>query len=95
MRYYDYHEKPFRGFGAPLFFRADSARIEVRIAFERISPSPGMPIWACQSANVYVGPRTDGKYLGLIAPPPCTPTTWACTAPRRRCGPSSPASNTK
>ena len=51
--------------GARLAFRTDSPRFELSISFRSIGPDVGMSIYACQSADVFVG----GKYLGLATPP--------------------------
>lgn len=54
--------------GARLGFRTDAAEFSVRIEFETFSPDIGMSIWAAQSANVFIGPRQQARYAGLVMP---------------------------
>lgn len=54
--------------GARVAFRTDSPTFRVHIDFETMSPDPGMSIYSCQSANVFIGERTHARYAGLVQP---------------------------
>lgn len=54
--------------GARLCFRTDAQEITLRISYETMSLDLGMSMYAAQGANVFVGPRKEMRYLGVVAP---------------------------
>lgn len=56
-----------RPMGARLGFRTNAEKFTLKIEFETLGVDVGMSIYACQSAYVFVGDKTNSKYLGLMA----------------------------
>lgn len=54
--------------GARVRFRTDSKNIHIKIEFETLSVDIGMPIYACQSADVYIGAYGSARYAGHVCP---------------------------
>lgn len=54
--------------GARLRFRTDSKNLEIKIAFETLTVDIGMAIYACQSADVYIGSYGATRYAGHVFP---------------------------
>ncbi|MBQ8510475.1 MAG: hypothetical protein IJ493_11275 [Clostridia bacterium] len=55
--------------GARICFRTNSPKLTVKMELETFSPDVGMSIFACQSANVLIGPRPTARFAGLVNPP--------------------------
>lgn len=53
---------------ARLGFRTDAAEFTVTVEVEVMHIDRGMAIYACQSANVYVGRGKDARFVGLVPP---------------------------
>ena len=54
--------------GTRVCMRTNSKTVKVVMDFETYSPDIGMSIFACQSANVYIGSHADSKFMGLVNP---------------------------
>ena len=54
--------------GARLCFRTNSERFKITVKLERNVPDMGMSMYACTSANVFVGRGKDTRFLGLVHP---------------------------
>lgn len=57
-----------RCIGARLAFRTDARSLTLRLKFATLSFDIGMSIYACQSANIMVGPRREARLAGLVCP---------------------------
>jgi len=55
--------------GARLCFRTAAKKFKVRMTLETLSPDIGMSLFACQSANVLIGDRSEAMFGGLVTPP--------------------------
>lgn len=55
--------------GARLCFRTDSANVSVKMTLRTLSPDIGMSLFACQSIEVFFGPRGKARFAGLVTPP--------------------------
>lgn len=62
--------------GARVAFNTNSRKVTVHIDFEKISADVGMSIFACQSANVYIGSRQTAPLAGLVVPPASYAEAW-------------------
>lgn len=54
--------------GARLCFRTNSENLKITVKLARHEPDMGMSMYACTSANVFVGRREDTRFLGLVHP---------------------------
>ncbi|MBQ3151440.1 MAG: hypothetical protein IJB86_09380 [Clostridia bacterium] len=54
--------------GARLRFRTNSENLRITVKLEKHSPDMGMSMYACTSANVFVGTGSDTRFLGLVNP---------------------------
>ena len=68
-----------RPMGARLCFRTDAPSFTVRMELETLTVDVGMSIYACQSANVFVGERNNAHFLGLVSPKNYTELTCQAT----------------
>ena len=55
--------------GARICFRTNSPKFTVKMEFETLGFDIGMAVYHCQSACVYIGPRTNANYAGIVFPP--------------------------
>lgn len=55
--------------GARVAFRTNSKQVKVHLDLEKLSADVGMSIYACQSANVFIGDRRTAPLAGLVVPP--------------------------
>lgn len=54
--------------GARICFRTDAPVFKLKLTFETLSFDIGMSVYACQSANVLLGPRNEINFAGLLCP---------------------------
>lgn len=54
--------------GARLCFKTNSTKFSVKITLETFYPDLGMSMFACQSAHVLIGKRTDARFAGIVSP---------------------------
>lgn len=55
--------------GARICFRTNSTKLTIRLSLETLSFDIGMSIFACQSIDVLIGPRSNPRFAGLVSPP--------------------------
>lgn len=58
-----------RATGARVAFRTNSKKITVKIRLKTLSVDRGMSIYACQSAHILAGDRSNLRFPGLVFPP--------------------------
>lgn len=54
--------------GGRLCFRTDSPSFTVKMTLETLGVDIGMSLYACQSAQILIGDRTNPRYAGLVNP---------------------------
>ena len=54
--------------GGRLCFRTDSPTVVVNMEFETLKFDIGMSVYACQSGNLFFGPRKTAQLAGLVTP---------------------------
>jgi len=57
-----------RSTGVRIGFRTDATEFTVELSLKTLSPDVGMSIYACQSAEVLIGDRSNYKFAGLVNP---------------------------
>jgi len=55
--------------GARVAFRTDSTEVKVHLDLARLCADIGISLFACQSANVFIGERKTARLAGLVVPP--------------------------